>query len=136
MAILLPKKPDYDINRIFPNRVLQESYEIILDEAFKDTRKLVNGITIDGETSKDLDDAIDFTKIQNGYKLDVSIADPSSIIQMSSEIDREALKRVFSLYRNTFNNPMLPSLISEDLMTLKENSQRPSITIEVFLIQT
>jgi len=132
MAILLPKKPDYDINRIFPNRVLQESYEIILDEAFKQTRKLVNGITIDGETSKDLDDAIDFTKIQNGYRLDVSIADPSSIIQMSSEIDREALKRVFSLYRNTFNNPMLPSLISEDLMTLKENSQRPSITVRSF----
>ena len=95
MAILLPKKPDYDINRIFPNRVLQESYEIILDEAFKQTRKLVNGITIDGETSKDLDDAIDFTKVQNGYKLDVSIADPSSIIQMSSEIDREALKEFF-----------------------------------------
>lgn len=132
MPILLPKKPDYDINRIFPEGVLKESYEIILDEALNQTRKHVTGITIDGETSKDLDDAIDFTKLGFGYKLDVSIADPSSVIHMSSEIDKEALKRVFTLYRNTYNNPMIPSLLSEDLITLKEKSKRPSITVRSF----
>lgn len=132
MVILLPKKPDYDINRVFPNEVLQESYEIILDEAFNSTRKQVCGITIDGESSKDLDDAIDFTKLQSGYQLDVSIADPSSLIHMTSQIDKEALKRVVSLYRNTFSNPMLPSLLSEDLITLKEHSKRPSITVRSF----
>lgn len=132
MAILLPKKPDYDINRIFPNQVLKESYEIMLDEAFNQTRTLVYGVTIDGETSKDLDDAINFTKSDFGYQLDVSIADPSSVIHMSSEIDKEALKRVFSLYRNTFNNPMLPSLLSEDLITLKEKTKRPSLTVRSF----
>ena len=103
MPILLPKKPDYDINRIFPEGVLKESYEIILDEALNQTRKHVTGITIDGETSKDLDDAIDFTKLGFGYKLDVSIADPSSVIHMSSEIDKEALKRVFTLSTNFFH---------------------------------
>ncbi|MBT5346327.1 RNB domain-containing ribonuclease [bacterium] len=132
MAILLPKKPDYDINRTFPEDVLKESYEIILDEAFNQTRMQVSGVTIDGETSKDLDDAIDFTKFKSGYKLDISIADPSSIIHMSSQIDNEALKRVFTLYRNTYNNPMIPSLLSEDLITLKEKSKRPCITVRSF----
>lgn len=100
------------------------------DEIFNG-RVQAEGFTIDGPTSRDLDDAIWFESDGNDFKLHVSIADVDSIVQANSEIDKEACKRVFTRYYGSWNDPMIPHELSENLLSLLENQMRPTLTVSV-----
>ncbi len=98
-----------------------------------DLRKLIT-ITIDSETSKDLDDAISVIPMENdAYKCYIHIADVSSYITKKSYIDNKARKRLTSIYYPNTNIPMLPRNLSENALSLLPKVDRLVLTVEMIV---
>jgi len=104
---------------------------INIDEAPK--RENIEGITIDKESSKDLDDWIWAEKTKNWYSIFVSIADISEIIKPWTKLDYEAYSRATSVYTNNFPYHMFPSEISTDLASLNHKTKRLTLTTRIDL---
>ena len=90
-------------------------------------------ISIDGDDSKDLDDAISVFKYDNYYKLYVHIADVSHFVEKGSILDKEAFKRCTSVYFPGSVYPMLPPVLSNGLCTLIGGEDRLALTFEISL---
>jgi ribonuclease R len=71
-------------------------------------RPQVQGITIDGPDSRDLDDAIWIESTETGAILLVHIADVSEVVEIGSILDKVAIARTTTQYFKTGNAPMLP----------------------------
>ncbi|KAK3091346.1 hypothetical protein FSP39_019159 [Pinctada imbricata] len=88
--------------------------------------------TIDPKDSTDLDDALSIEKLPNGlYQVGVHIADVSSDIQKDSTIDKAAQERLVTFYTGLgFEaNHMLPSILSQNLLSLKQDRLRKTISV-------
>jgi len=96
-------------------------------------RKPVKGITIDGETSLDLDDAIWIEPQQENALISVHIADPTALILPNTPLDKMVLERIETLYFKNGNDPMLPQILSENRLSLLENQPRPTISIDILV---
>ena len=90
-------------------------------------------ITIDGEDSKDFDDAVWCDNNENFSKVMIAIADVSFYVKKNDPIDMEAKKRGNSFYFIDRVIPMLPEELSNDLCSLVPNKKRKSIVIEINL---
>ena len=89
-----------------------------------DLRKTTT-FTIDPDDAKDFDDAISVKKLKNNnWQIGVHIADVSHYIKEGDAIDREALQRGTSVYLVDRVVPMLPESLSNDLCSLKPNTDR------------
>lgn len=93
----------------------------------KDYRNKLS-ITIDGDDSKDFDDAVTVERSGNNYLLYVHIADVSHYVQPNGELDKEAFKRCTSVYFPGSVYPMLPEAISNDVCSLIEGADRLTLT--------
>jgi len=96
-------------------------------------RPPVNGITIDGEHSRDRDDAIWLVPEHSGYRVWVSIADIGSFVSASSALARDAEQRGETRYLRTTNIPMLPPTISEGVLSLLETQETPTLSLQLSL---
>ncbi len=96
-------------------------------------RPQVEGVTIDGPTSRDLDDAIHLEATATGAIASVHIADVSELVTVGSTLDKVALSRTRTRYLSRGNVPMLPPALSEDKLSLLGGQPRPTMTIRVTL---
>ena len=123
----------YDLPEEFPDSVKKQLKSIPdeVDEKDKagrtDLRDVVM-VTIDGEDSKDLDDAVSLTKEGDIYHLGVHIADVSNYVQGGSALDREALKRGTSVYLADRVIPMLPERLSNGICSLNQGQDRLTLS--------
>ncbi len=81
------------------------------------TRNMI--FTIDGEDAKDLDDAVEVYKLENGnYKLGVHIADVTHYVKEGSALDKEAQERGTSIYLANTVVTMYPYKLSNGISSL------------------
>ncbi|MGQ7248218.1 exoribonuclease II [Halomonas sp. V046] len=82
--------------------------------------------TIDGEKTRDMDDALRVEARENGgWRLTVAIADPTAYVEEGHAADLEARTRAFTVYLPGQNVTMLPEQLADDLCSLWEDRDRP-----------
>ena len=124
----------YNINVDFPDDVKEEVKTIpmeVKESDLKNRRDLRDQVifTIDGDDTKDIDDAISIEKLPNGnYKLGVHIADVSYYVKEGSPLDNEALDRGTSVYLVDRVIPMIPHELSNGICSLNPNVDRLAIS--------
>ncbi|WP_444911179.1 VacB/RNase II family 3'-5' exoribonuclease [Microbulbifer sp. PAAF003] len=87
--------------------------------------------TIDAETTRDMDDALAVSSRDGGWTLHIAIADPSSLIDENSPLDKEAFNRAHSQYLPGETLPMLPRNLCENLFSLVPGELRPALVIHI-----
>ena len=129
----------YNINDEFSKEVMEEVEKIpdsVSLEEMKGRKDLRDEIifTIDGDDTKDIDDAISVKKLENGnYILGVHIADVSYYVRENTKLDEEAYERGTSVYLADRVIPMLPRKLSNGICSLNPNVARlaMSCTMEI-----
>ena len=126
---------EYKLPNEFPQSVIDEALQIsqIIDEKNIAQRVDLRDeeiFTIDGEDAKDIDDAVNVKKNDDGtYTLGVHIADVSYYVKSGSKLDKEAIKRETSIYMMDRVIPMLPKELSNGICSLNENQDRFTISV-------
>lgn len=122
----------------FPEAVLKESEQLEVDMKTELLRrvdlrtKMI--VTIDGDDSKDLDDAIQIDKLADGtFKLNVHIADVTHFLDPDSKLDEEAYKRGTSVYLINKVLPMLPENLSNNLCSLNPDTEKLCLSCEMVI---
>ena len=121
----------------FPDEVLAEAERIPLEVADAERAKRVdlrerNIVTIDGETAKDFDDAVEVRDLPNGnYLLGVHIADVAHYVRPGSALDREARLRGTSVYFPDRALPMLPEQLSNGICSLNPRVDRLTFSVDI-----
>lgn len=105
---------------------MTESLAILHEEPRTDLTALAF-FTIDGESTQDMDDAIQISETPDGWRLRVAVADPGAYIPPGSELDKEAATRAYTTYLPGRNIPMLPRQLADEWCSLHPGQQRPAI---------
>ena len=123
----------YEFIEEFPEEVLVEAKKVAsmpLDNIIPKRKDFRNTlcITIDGDDSKDFDDAVSLEKQGDNFVLGVHIADVGEYVKFGSKLDAEAYKRGTSVYFPNFTLPMLPEELSNGICSLNENEDRLTLS--------
>ena len=126
----------HQIPFIFGDAALKESAKLPKKVLPKDKKSRVDLtglklVTIDGEDSRDFDDAVYAVPSKNGWKLIVAIADVSHYVKEGSDLDIESLERGNSVYFPHRVVPMLPEAISNGLCSLNPKVERLCMACEM-----
>jgi ribonuclease R len=124
----------WGIPRTYPEAVVAEA-ERTSGEVGHDEKKLradFTGrtiVTIDGETARDFDDAIEAEELPGGgFRIGIHIADVSHYVPIGSALDAEAFERGTSVYFPDRAIAMLPERLSNDLCSLRPNEERRTVS--------
>jgi ribonuclease R len=126
----------HQIPSTFGDEALKESAKLPTKVLPKDKENRIDItnlelVTIDGEDSRDFDDAVYAIPSKKGWKLIVAIADVSHYVKEDTELDTESLERGNSVYFPHRVVPMLPEVISNGLCSLNPEVERLCMACEM-----
>jgi len=136
----------YNIPDVFPPEV-EEALKNIPDEVTEDVVKEMlakgahdlrneNIFTIDGDDTKDIDDAASIKILPNGnYELSIHIANVSHYVPVGSPIWVNAMSRGTSVYIPGASIPMLPRKLSNGVCSLNPEVDRLALTFQMEIDQ-
>ena len=124
---------DHGINDVFTDEVMEEVNALpseVLDSDRKGRKNLTDMtiFTIDGDDTKDIDDAISISRKGENYILGVHIADVSYYVKEGTALYKEAYSRGTSVYLVDRVVPMLPHKLSNGICSLNPNVDRLAIS--------
>jgi ribonuclease R len=125
------------IPHLFPEEVLAAAEQVPDAVSPAEIAKRVdcrdrNIVTIDGETAKDFDDAVEVRILPNGnYLLGVHIADVAHYVTEGSVLDEEAFERGTSVYFPGRAVPMLPERLSNGICSLNPRVERLTFSVDI-----
>ncbi len=120
----------YNLEDVFSDKTMKEVNQVasqVTESEIKNRRDLRDKMifTIDGDDTKDIDDALSLEVLKNGnYLLGVHIADVSYYVSENSAIEEDAFKRATSLYLADRVIPMLPHKLSNGICSLNPKVDR------------
>jgi len=126
-AALTALRAELDIPTAFPPEVLAEA-----DRAATTPRLPtydatdIPFLTIDPPGSKDLDQALHLSRQGTGYRVRYAIADVAAFVTPDGPLDKEAHRRVTTLYFPDTRIPLHPDVLGESAASLLPNEPRPA----------
>ena len=126
---------NYAISECFPDEVMRAADRLpgeVTDGDIKNREDYRDKIifTIDGDDSRDFDDAVSLEPLGNGKAmLGVHIADVTHYVRDGSAIDKEALSRGTSVYFPHRVIPMLPERLSNGICSLNPDTDRLTLSV-------
>lgn len=90
-------------------------------------------VTIDNEDSRDLDQALLIEKKASDYRVRYALADAAYYVPSGSKLFTEALQRGVTYYTPILAAPMLPTVLSEGLVSLNPDVKRRALVFDMLL---
>ena len=123
----------HGIETVFNDAVIKELETIpdeVKPEELKGRKDLTNEMifTIDGDDTKDIDDAISLEKNNDNYILGVHIADVSHYVRVGTQLYETAFSRGTSSYLADTVIPMIPHQLSNGICSLNPEVVRLTIS--------
>lgn len=126
---------EFDLRSLFPKKAVDQARAYGKTASAKELQTRVDltkneCFTIDPDTAKDFDDALNISKDRKGnFKLGVHIADVAHYVKSGTALDQEAILRCNSTYFPGTCVPMLPEELSNELCSLKPNVIRLTVSV-------
>lgn len=90
-------------------------------------------VTLDGASARDLDQALHIARSDDGYILRYALADAAHYVTPGSPLFEHGLSTGASFYMPGLTIPMLPRILSEDLISLNPEVVRRAFLFTMFL---
>lgn len=126
---------EFDLRSGFPQDALDQAKAFGKKVSSKDLKNrtdltALECFTIDPDTAKDFDDALNVSKDEKGhYHLGVHIADVAHYVKPDTPLDKEAIARSNSTYFPGTCIPMLPEALSNQLCSLRPDEIRLTASV-------
>lgn len=130
---------DGDVPLEFPSEVLAAAEEAAARDAASDPsgdrtdRTDVPFVTLDPESSTDLDQAMHLERTDQGFRVLYAIADVPFFADLDGVIDHEARRRGETLYLPDRRIPLHPEVLSEGVASLLPGQTAPAFVWELLL---
>ena len=121
-----------EIETAFSENELQEAGKVAAGQPGVDGREDLRSLpcfTIDGPGTRDYDDALSIVIDGDELLVGIHISDVAAVISPGSLLDQTAASRASSHYLPRRQIPMIPPELSQDLLSLKKDSDRLSISL-------
>lgn len=123
----------YGIETVFSDDCVKQSEELAaklpeFDKEKREDLRHLEAFTIDGPSSRDLDDAITFRNKDSYYELGVHITDIGMEIKPDTALFKDAVSRATSLYLPDMQVSMLPESLSHNAWSLLPEKDRRTLS--------
>ena len=123
----------HGLNPVFPPRVMADADALRARPGIDDPLLAdLTGLpfcTINGPTTRDLDQALHVEALVTGFRLHYALADAAWFAPLGSALFAEALRRASSVYLPGLTIPMLPRVLSEDIVSLLPQVPRRALVM-------
>ena len=122
---------NYGLYEEFPKEIEKQAESVAAEKVVLGKRRDLRGeltITIDGDDTRDIDDAVSLKRRGGNFVLGVHIADVGHYVKRGSKLDGEAYNRGTSVYFPDRVLPMLPRALSNGACSLNEGEDRYALS--------
>ncbi len=126
-----------NLDPVFPAAVEAEAAALVaapgLDDPALIDLEAIPFVTIDGPSTRDLDQALHLAREGDGFRVRYAIADAAYYVRPGTALFAEALRRGASFYLPGLSVPMLPRVLSEGAVSLNPDGARRALVFDMVL---